>query len=115
MNYTDFHAGHLDYFFLWQIFVGVVLEIALDDVEIVGQRFGPVVDFPAAHVAGADDGVNFVGCNHFPILGWHFGSPMGNMEIAEEQHQHSHLLLLGHLGLSLGIYLIINRFSIYIS
>lgn len=54
------------------------------------------MNLSTSHIASANDSVNFIGCNHFPILGWHFGGPVRNMKISKDQHQHSHLLFVSH-------------------
>lgn len=65
-------------------------------MEITRQRLSPVVNFPTAHIARAYNRIDFVRCNHFPVLEGHFCSPMGDMEIAKHQHKYSHLLFFSH-------------------
>lgn len=99
MAVDDAHLQSPDFynFLLGQILEALVFEIALDDMEVVGERLGPVVHFPGSHIASADNGVDLIGGDHFPVLGRDLGSTVGNMEIAQHQHQHAHLLFVCHL------------------
>lgn len=65
-------------------------------MEITRQRFSPVVNFPTTHIARTYNRIDFVRCNHFPVLEGHFCSPMWDMEIAKHQHKYSHLLFFSH-------------------
>lgn len=113
MDNTDLQAPNLDYFFLGQVLESFILEITLDSMEIVGERLGPVMNLSASHIASADYSVDLVRCYHFPILGGHLGSPVRDMEIAQQEHQHSHLLFISHCLtlLFIDLYLIIFWYS----
>ena len=50
-------------------------------MDVVGEGFDPVVDLSAAHIAGAQNSTDLVGCDHFPIFGWDFRSTVRDMEI----------------------------------
>lgn len=63
---------------------------------MVGEGLNPLMDFFGAEIASAEDGRDFVGGDHVFVLGGNFGTPLGNVEVAKDQGELSHLLLFGH-------------------
>jgi hypothetical protein len=93
------------YFFVRELSDGLVLVVALDDVEDRGERLAPIEHFAASDVACAEDGGDLVGGDHFSVLGGDFGAAEGNVEVGDDQRQLSHLFLFGHVDQANIIYL----------
>ena len=100
VQHSDLHPAELEHLLGRELSYGVVFEVASDDVENGGEGLAPVVDLAGADVAGAEDGVDLVGGDHFLVLGRHLCAAEGDVEVPQHQCQLPHLFLLGHVDLS---------------
>ena len=83
---SDFELSDRDHLLLRPR--GVLVKIPSDDVYVVGQRFQVVVGLLGAQVSGAKDVLNASGYQKLLELGRKGATPVGNVEIAENQNQH---------------------------
>ena len=66
-------------------------------MEDGGEGLAPVEGFSAAEVASAEDCVDLVGGDHFLVLGWDFEGTHGDVEVAQNEGELTHLLLFRHV------------------
>ncbi len=103
---TKTPTSSAEYLLLRELAQRLVLVVSLDVVEDAGEGFAPVEDLARTDVAGAEDCGDFVGGDHFSILGGHLGAAEGDVEISQHQCQLAHLFFLSHVDKS---YLITNN------
>ncbi len=63
---------------------------------VIGKGFDPLVDFFGSQITSAKDRIHFIGCDHIFVLGWDLRAPLGNVKIAEDEGELTHLLLFSH-------------------
>lgn len=88
---------YICYFLLLQISICLILIVALDDVHIAGEGFDPLVNLFAADVACAEHGVYFIRSDHLFVLGGDLGAALGNVQVAQDEGELTHLLFFRHL------------------
>lgn len=94
MDNPHLEPPNLNNLLLRQLLKPFILEITPNRMEIARERFGPVMNFPTSHIARTDHRVDLVRGDHLAILGRHLGCSVGDVEIAEQEDEHAHLLLL---------------------
>ena len=88
------------YFFISKFPDSLVFVVTFDDVEGGSEGLAPIVDLSWSDVASAEDGWDFVGGDHFFVLGGDLCASEGDVKISTDQGELTHLLLFGHVDIN---------------
>lgn len=65
-------------------------------MNIVRKGFNPFIALFGADISSAEDCIDFVGCDHFFILGRDFRTSLRDVKITQDKGELTHLLFFSH-------------------